>query len=235
MKIIYDVGSNNGDDIAYYLLKADKVVAIEANPDLAELIRQRFADPIAQGRVVLEACVVTVDDDRARVPFFISRGHHVLSQFEEPSRDQITNFNRVELPARSLISIIEQYGRPYYVKIDVEGYDQVLLDALFKHGIFPPYLSAESHSIEVFASLVANARYTAFKIVDGSSNPHEYANHLIETETVSVPYSNPDHSAGTFGNYVKGPWQTPAAFLHTLAHYNLGWRDIHVSRVDQPG
>jgi hypothetical protein len=32
MKIIYDLGANNGDDIPYYLLKADTVVAVEANP-----------------------------------------------------------------------------------------------------------------------------------------------------------------------------------------------------------
>ena len=31
-KVIYDIGSNNGDDIPYYLMKCDKVVAVEANP-----------------------------------------------------------------------------------------------------------------------------------------------------------------------------------------------------------
>ena len=31
-EIIYDFGSNNGCNLAYYLKKADKVVAVEANP-----------------------------------------------------------------------------------------------------------------------------------------------------------------------------------------------------------
>jgi hypothetical protein len=33
-QLIYDVGMNNGDDIAYYLRRGFRVLAIEANPDL---------------------------------------------------------------------------------------------------------------------------------------------------------------------------------------------------------
>jgi hypothetical protein len=47
--IIYDVGSNNGDDIPYYMMKAEVVVAIEANPVLCEGMRQRFAAEIQEG------------------------------------------------------------------------------------------------------------------------------------------------------------------------------------------
>ena len=101
MRIIYDVGANNGDDISYYLLKADKVIAVEANPDLASSIREKFAVSIAQGRLVVESCVVTVDDERAEVPFFLHRGHHVLSQFSEPSVDQMKDFERVIYPRNS--------------------------------------------------------------------------------------------------------------------------------------
>jgi len=31
-KIIYDLGSGNGDNIPYYLLKSDLVIAVEAIP-----------------------------------------------------------------------------------------------------------------------------------------------------------------------------------------------------------
>ena len=41
-KIIYDIGSNNGDDISYYLLKSDLVIAIEANPKLCDLIQKKI-------------------------------------------------------------------------------------------------------------------------------------------------------------------------------------------------
>jgi len=56
VKIIYDVGSNNGSDIPYYLHKADLVVAIEANPVLTYGIKTRFQAEIASGRLVVEGC-----------------------------------------------------------------------------------------------------------------------------------------------------------------------------------
>ena len=42
-KIIYDFGANNGDDIPYYLMKADEVIAVEANPKLCDVIKNRFS------------------------------------------------------------------------------------------------------------------------------------------------------------------------------------------------
>jgi hypothetical protein len=35
-KVIHDIGANNGDDIPYYLKKADIVVAVEADPVLCD-------------------------------------------------------------------------------------------------------------------------------------------------------------------------------------------------------
>jgi hypothetical protein len=47
-KVIYDFGSNNGDDIPYYLKKSDLVVAVEADPLLCDHIKTRFSNEINQ-------------------------------------------------------------------------------------------------------------------------------------------------------------------------------------------
>ena len=78
-KIIYDIGSNNGDDIPYYLLKSDLVVAVEANPDLCKLIKGRFKKEIEQEKLVVENCVVTNDFNLKEVSFYIHKTNHVLS------------------------------------------------------------------------------------------------------------------------------------------------------------
>ena len=41
-KIIYDFGANNGDNIEYYLLKSDLVIAVEANPELCDFIKKNL-------------------------------------------------------------------------------------------------------------------------------------------------------------------------------------------------
>jgi len=84
-KIIYDFGSNNGDDIPYYLLKADLVVAVEANPALARHIESRFAHEIQEGRLAVENCVLTTCAEPQSVSFYVHNSDHVLSQFPRPA------------------------------------------------------------------------------------------------------------------------------------------------------
>lgn len=233
-RIIYDFGANNGDDLPYYLQKAEKVVAVEANPVLANHIRSRFADAIASGRLVVEARALTVEATAAAVPFYIHKSNHVLSQFPEPPQSTISQFDRISVPAQNVVELIRRHGDPHYVKVDVEHYDQAILRALFLNGIKPPYISAESHSIEVFALLVALGDYRAFKLVDGRSIPHRYRNAAIQTIAGPARYDFPNHSAGPFGVDVAGPWMTRDNFFRVLGFAGLGWRDIHASRVDSP-
>jgi len=234
VKIIYDVGSNNGSDIPYYLHKADLVVAIEANPVLTYGIKTRFQAEIASGRLVVEGCAVTAAGDAASVPFYVHRQHHVLSQFPRPSDGKIAEFEQIQVASRSLVNLIKQYGTPHYIKIDVEHYDKVLLKSLFRAAIFPAYVSAESHEIDVFAAFVSDGGYKSFKLVDGYTIPQVYGNHRISTMAGPADYSFLAHSAGPFGNDIPGPWFCAGSFFKILADVGLGWKDIHVSNVDLP-
>ena len=235
-KVIYDVGSNNGDDIPYYLMKADVVVAIEANPALCEVILHRFASEIQTGRLILENCVVTADQQDDEVDFYIHKSNHVLSQLPPPPKSIVNQFTKVRLPSKSILDIVKIYGNPYYIKIDIEHYDAPLLRALFSNGIRPPFISAESHSIEVFSILVSEGLYNSFKLVDGSSVARVYSNCWIRNEITNkcVQYSFPFHSAGPFGNDIDGEWMTGDIFFRLLAFKGLGWKDIHATNQEHP-
>jgi hypothetical protein len=233
-KIIYDLGSNNGDDIPYYLLKSDLVIAVEANPALSEHIKSRFADAIAAGTLIVENCVISTGDGGDKAPFWIHKTNDVLSQCLRPDPSAINDYEEVLLPARSVVGLIERYGDPLYIKIDVEHYDAAILEELFCKGIRPPYISAEAHSIEVFSLLVALGKYTSFKLVDGKSVSTKYG--ACEIATVAGPrrYSFPHHSAGPFANDIGGPWMSADHLFAVLGSVGLGWKDIHASRVDAP-
>lgn len=232
-RIIFDFGANNGDDVAYYLRKADKVVAVEANPQLADQIRTRFAAQIAEGRLFVEACAVTTEASAPAVAFYTHRTNHVLSQFPEPDAASRDQFEKIEVPAVNVVDLVRRHGEPYYVKIDIEYYDQAILRALFENGIVPPYISAESHSIDVFALMVALGDYNAFKLVDGRTVPKKYKRTKIETPEGEAVVSFPEHSAGPFGEDIAGRWMTRNNFFRLLSSKGLGWKDIHASRVDE--
>ena len=230
-KIIYDFGANKGTNLPYYLKKADIVVAVEANPSLCQEIRERFATEIAAGRLFVENYVLTADDSSAEVFFYICRLHHVLSQFPQPKQEDMKHFDKVLLPSKSVLSVIEAYGTPYYIKIDVEHYDEVILKTLFVNNIRPPFISAESHTIAIFALLVGLGEYTAFKLVAGPTVESDYRHHSIAVASGSETYSFPHHSAGPFGDDIPGQWLADNRFFELLAMEGLGWKDIHATNT----
>jgi FkbM family methyltransferase len=232
-KIIYDFGANNGDNIPYYLMKSDLVVAVEANPVLCRFIADRFQPEIQSERLSIENCVLTAEDEDPEVAFYIHKSYHFHSQFPKPAPRFAKNFEKILLPSKSVISIIKQYGSPHYIKIDIERYDSQILRALFDKGIYPPFISAESHSIEVFALLVSLGRYTAFKLVDGLTVSQVYSNRPILSGQNEVRYSFPFNSAGPFGNDVDGKWMNADNFFRLLAFEGLGWKDIHATNQEK--
>jgi FkbM family methyltransferase len=240
-RVIYDLGSNNGDDLPYYLKKADRVVAVEANPVLAQAITQRFMREIAEKRLFVENCVLIAAESPhiaatppQIVPFYLHKNNHKLSQLPKPTEKNLANFEEVFLPSKSVSSLVGTYGEAFYVKIDLEHYDEVILKELFERGIRPPYISVEAHSIGVFCTLVSLGKYNAFKIVDGSTVAEKYRDRVIDSNAGPTTYSFPDHSAGPFGDDVDGPWMTASNFFYLLAFERLGWKDIHATTQIRP-
>lgn len=230
--VIYGIGANNGCNLPYYLLKADKVVAVEANPILASHIRDQYQHDIEAGKLVVENCVVTARDESGDVDFYVHKCIDKLSQFPRPAEDLAGNYRRLRLPSKTLVSIIKEHGHPYYIKLDIEHYDARLLEALFENGIYPEYLSAEYHSADVFLITALKGGYSGFKLVDGRSVSSVYAS--VETkglrDHVVHRISFPAHSAGPFGDDVLGDWYGVDAFVGVLGMTGTGWKDIHATR-----
>ena len=228
-KVIYDLGANTGDDLPYYLKKADVVVAVEANPTLAKQIELKYSRAISEGRLFVENCVVTSLPHSIDVPFYMHKHGHIISQFPRPAESELIHFDEVMLPSKSVLSLIEYYGHPHYIKIDIEGYDHEIVRNLIENRIFPEFISAESHSIEVFALLASSHFYTSFNLVDGPSVVKKYKNTPISTLTGPEYFSFPGHAAGPFGEDIKTPWMTSEHFFELLAYEGLGWKDIHAT------
>src|SRR5438105_4006448 len=63
--LVFDIGMHKGEDTAFYLKKGYRVVAIEADPDLAAMCRKRFQSHIEDGSLhIIEGAIVAKDDLR---------------------------------------------------------------------------------------------------------------------------------------------------------------------------
>lgn len=231
--VIYDFGMNNGDDVEYYLLKASKVVGVEANPALCRQVERRFEEEIASGRLVVLNCALSAGPRSSAVDFYVHRTNDVLSQLGVPDERTLHDFNRIQVPSRNPADIIREHGDPRYIKIDLEGFDGQVLRAIFEAGIRPPEISAESHSADVFACLVS-AGYKAFSLVEGGSVAQIYAEASIDTLSGRRKFRFKPHSAGPFGSDILGEWQDADTFFYTLAAAGLGWKDIHATDLISP-
>lgn len=232
-KVIYDFGMNNGDDLPYYLKKAEKVVGVEANPTLCSLVEKRFADYINNGNLIIVNCILSEKDSNLEADFYIHKTKHALSRFSRPDDKFIENFEIVKLPQRKASSIILEHGEPLYIKIDLECYDKYILQDLCQNSIKSTYISVEAHDFIVY-EILKNMGYKVFNMVEGRSVSKLYQDlPIIDYLGNSVNYSFPYDSSGPYGSdVVKSPWMKTWQMNIFLKETKPGWKDIHASSED---
>jgi FkbM family methyltransferase len=161
-KTIFDVGMNNGDDTAYYLHKGFNVVAVEANPHLVDKATSRFQKEIKTGRLTI--LNVGIAEEEGTLPFWICDTHSEWSSFHRnvASRDGSVH-HEICVPCRRFESILEEFGVPYYLKVDIEGNDRLCLESL-RNGPLAEYVSVEVSDLTL-VDLLADLGYTRFKCI----------------------------------------------------------------------
>jgi FkbM family methyltransferase len=127
--LVFDVAMNVGMDTAYYLSKGCRVVAVEANPVPCEEARQRFAEALRSGQLVIDN--VGVADGAGTATFYVNERNSELSAFDLPVASRGgAPYHAVHVPTVHLRDLLAKHGVPHYLKIDIEGYDGRCLEAL---------------------------------------------------------------------------------------------------------
>ncbi len=221
--VVYDVGMNKGEDTAYYLLRGYRVVGFEADPALVAQCRERFAEPLAEGRLtIVEGAIAATD--ASTVPFFSYAGttwngidSSVWGSTDagRMSRKHVAVRPReIEVPAVDFAACLAEHGVPHYLKIDIEGADRLCLEALRAFDQRPPYISIEAEQEDPAAAraeldLLEELGYHEFKAVCQIamlSSEVEFRDAGGELITHSFRWG----SSGPFGADLDGPWLTRA-------------------------
>ena len=139
-KLIYDVGMYNGDDTAYYLWRGFRVVAIEANPELVATAANRFRCEIETG--YLKILNVGIAAEEGELPFWVCQTDPRLSSFDPGLASLGYAVHEIRVPCRKFRSILDDFGVPFYLKVDIQGNDFLCIEAL-DPGELPKFLSVE--------------------------------------------------------------------------------------------
>lgn len=164
--LVFDIGAYRGEDTAYYLRRGFRVLSVEANPESAAFCRERFDSEIRTGQLVLLNIGIAAED--GLVTFFVSEGNDGRWSSLDPSVASRANAaaRPVTVQARPFRCLLQEYGVPFYVKIDIQGADYLCLRE-FDPDNAPAYVSfgaTEGRLQDLF--LLAHAGYTRFKLID---------------------------------------------------------------------
>ena len=84
---------------------------------------------------------------------------------------QNTPYEKKDIPCVTTESLFKKYGVPYYLKVDIEGYDYLCINALpeVSSGNAVKYVSCEASEISLIDTLHAKG-YTKFKLIHQGFN-----------------------------------------------------------------
>lgn len=160
--LIFDIGMHNGDDTAYYLHRGFKVVAVEADPDLASAAQERFAAAIAAGRLIIVNAAIAAQAGEAE--FWICDQLRVWNSFDRSiaSRNGLP-CHAVKVQTLPLRHLLAEHGVPYYLKVDIEGHDHIAIADVSPQDA-PEFISMELNSVDDFW-LLRSKGYRRFKCI----------------------------------------------------------------------
>lgn len=146
-QLIYDLGVYDGEDSSYFLSHNFNVVGVEANPYLIPYLTSKFKNEIENSTYkLIHKCI---SDKHENVKFYISAHSDWSSTNIHISERQQQSVDVLNMETTTICDIIQLYGMPYYMKIDIEGNDNKVLQSLSSYSIseLPQFISCESECL----------------------------------------------------------------------------------------
>lgn len=160
MRLIFDIGANKGNFTAVFASFGARVVAVEPNPDCVRHIERSYPDvEVIQAVAGPKDGLAEVNLSDARDDMSSVSGEWTAAQ--RRWRGHLWN-RKLVVPMLRLDTLIEHYGIPDYIKIDVEGAEEGVLLGL---SFCPRLLSFEF----TFEFLEVAFRCLAKPMFDGAS------------------------------------------------------------------
>jgi FkbM family methyltransferase len=214
VQTVFDVGLHKGEDAEFYLKKGFRVIGVEANPELCRSTGERLKNYMDSGQLTIVNRAVA--DRCGAVEFYTND----ISEWGTISPEWVSRNERLGHPplqkimveSTTLAALVQQFGAPYFIKIDIEGMDIPALRSLAGSDERPKYVSIESEKVSFGAlrqefALFQDMGYDRFKIVP---------QHLVHRQKPQSPSREgqfTDHSfqfgaSGLFGDEAPGEWIT---------------------------
>src|SRR5215475_3707662 len=132
--LVFDVGAHVGDRVGSFRRLGARVVAVEPQPQLVRTLKLLYGrdrdviiEPVAIGR---ESGTVTLKLNIDNPTISTASDAFVRAAEGAPGWENQFWTDAIEVPLTTLDALIQRYGRPAFIKIDVEGFEVEALAGL---------------------------------------------------------------------------------------------------------
>jgi FkbM family methyltransferase len=242
--LIYDIGLHIGQDTEFYLKKGFRVLAVDANPIMVENAAKKFADFLASGQLILLNVGIVESATEEYLTFFVNDRCSEWSSFIPgiAGRDG-GPIRGVQVHCTTIENLVKEYGEPYYVKIDIEGYDHIALSSMKNSGARPRFVSVENGNMGM-VDVLLEMGFNSFKYVQQNNMPG-ITLPFPPLEGVYIEHTFPFGASGPFGEETPGAWKCAGEIRKEIAKVwdpdghsknpahrdeSHGWFDLHAKR-----
>lgn len=165
--LVFDVGANRGDMSDALLRGGARVVAFEPQSEMVEVVEARCGP---NPNLTVLRCGVGAEEGTATL--FVNAGHTGASSMLEDWGEAPSAAPRV-VPVVTLRDMIERYGRPRYVKIDVEGLEVAVLEGLIEAVPYVSFEQSRDRADGIDAARACMKRLSALGEIEFNMTPAE--------------------------------------------------------------
>jgi len=180
--LIFDIGANVGNNVEIFLRLGGSIIAVEPDTKNLRCLSARFSKN-TKVSIIPKALsdsssqeIIYIQDDGTTLHTLSLKWKNYLTSPKNNRWENRKRFSKKQLISTiSLNHLIDQYGMPYYIKIDVEGYEEKVIKGLDRKI---PLISFEANLPEFLVETLNCLEYLN-KLNDQSTYNYSTSDRLI--------------------------------------------------------
>lgn len=149
-KLIFDLGCYTLDSTNKYLNDNYKVIAVDADKENIDLVNERYKNFVENQQLITINKAITLESGDL-VDFYIQPNMKVWSSLNKNIAERTQSSIKTTIETTTLKDLINEFGTPWYCKIDIEGADILALISLedSEKEKLPKIISCETECLGV--------------------------------------------------------------------------------------